>query len=93
MFEVKRQPLRDTKNWNFKPCKIQRAPLVHVPTFFWGEVAGSEDFACAALPTIPLILKQNPKYLSRYLPKNQIQDNCHPPPPHPPKKKKGQSQN
>ena len=23
--EAKRQPLRDTKNWNFKPCQIQRA--------------------------------------------------------------------
>ena len=26
-FETKKQPLRDTKNWNFKPREIRRAPL------------------------------------------------------------------
>ena len=25
--EAKRKPLRATKNWNFKPCRIRRAPL------------------------------------------------------------------
>ena len=28
--------------------------FVHVSTFFFGGVAGSKDFACATLPTIPL---------------------------------------
>ena len=30
---------------------------VHVSNFFWGGVAGSEDFARATLPTTPMIFK------------------------------------
>ena len=66
---------------------------MHVPNFE-GGVAGSEDFACATLPTTPLDFQ------------GKILNFCHPtllkigskitvtpPPPPPPPPKKGQSQN
>ena len=64
--------------------------VVHVPNF-WG-VVGSEDFACATLPTTPLDFQGN------------IENFCHPAlqeikskitvtPPPPPPNKRGQSQN
>ena len=44
--------------WTLSPLVLQKInednfnELVHVPNF--GGVAGSEDFACATLPTTPL---------------------------------------
>ena len=68
---------------------LQIIDLVHVPNFFFGGVAGSENFTCATLLTTPFDFQgKNLKFLSPYPPKNQIKDNCHSPP-----QKNGQSQN
>ena len=50
---------------------------VHNSNFGW--VAGSEDFACATLPTTALDFQaQSLKFLSPHPPKNQIEDESHP---------------
>ena len=56
------------KHPNRSPCPV------HVPNFFFwgGGVAGSEDFACATLPTTPLDFQGNLNFLSPYPPKNRI---------------------
>ena len=75
-------------------CKHSENQLkfVHVSKFFWG-VAGSEDFACATLPTTPLDFEGKVQNVSHpTLLKIRFKISVTPPPP-PPLHEKGQSQN